>query len=143
MASYFDNPPPINLKRIIDDAENTICKSLPEIVDKKSKEITEKILKNLEKIHTTKYEELLTKYEKTIKNNMMQEIVPRIKTIFSEVIEESVRKMVNKGGGDMLVGDMPVESRPIVELVGKGGTSTGGKSRRNRKFRKKRKTIRK
>jgi len=138
----------VNIDRIISDAENNICRKLPDIIDKKSNEITEKILKNLSNSYETSYKNLLEKYENTIRTQMMNDITPRIRKTFLEVTKQNIKNLLdNKKGGDFPEGDEV--GVPVAEVVVEGGEQLskkgafGGKSRRNRKFRKKRKTIRK
>ena len=135
----------VNIDRIISDAENNICRKLPDIIDKKSNEITEKILKNLSNFYKESYVNLITKYENTIRTQMMNDITPRIRKTFLEVAQQNIKNLLdNKKGGDITEEVAVVEAKVVPNAVPLSkGNYNGGKSRRNRKFRKKRKTIRK
>lgn len=96
---YGSAQPHVNINQIITEAEKEICTALPTLIEKRTDEIIEKILINLNKNVTKMYGPLLSKFKDQIEQNLKKEIEEKITKQYEEIskkfIEEVVRNVSN------------------------------------------------
>lgn len=121
MSSYYPQQPHINIEQIITEAEKQICTALPKIIEKRTDEITDKILSNLNKNIEKFYTPILNEFKNDIEQNMKNEMEDKIKKQYAEITKKFVEDIIKEHSMKSKI------SRMLFKP--KNGTQTGGKNK--------------
>lgn len=126
--AYYPQQPYINIEQIITEAEKQICTALPKIIEKRTDDIVDKILSNLNKNIKEFYKPILNEFKEDIEKNMKNEMEAKIKEQYTEISKEFVEDIIKEHSAKSKINHTLFDQKDGNQTGGKNKT---GKIRRN------------